>query len=329
MNTQKNIRKSTVSPDEVNSTYVDAEIHRQVVAIRLTKRQSDWGVWFAVAAVALFTILGAGWYIYYHKELSKQKVVFNGNLALPGGVKLEMVKIPVGEFLRDDGKKVRLTKSFWLGKYEVTNEQWRAVMSGRRASQDGKDLSDPSKWKGAKRPVECVSWNDAMDFCKRLNELYADKLPRGYRIDLPTEAQWEYACRAGTTTNYSYGNASDNDKMNCDGNGPYGGGSKGVYRETTVDVGSLGYKNVFGLYDMHGNVFEMCRDWYKSYGGDTTDPAGPAAGSKRVIRGGSWNDYASCCRSGYRFSLVPSNRIIIIGFRVALVQVQWWDGSIF
>ena len=248
--------------------------------------------------------------------------VFNGNVALPSGVKLEMVPIPAGEFLRDDGKTVRLTKSYWLGKYEVTNEQWLAVMSGRCASQDGKDLSDPSKWKGAKRPVECVSWNDAMDFCKRLNELYADKLPRGYRIDLPTEAQWEYACQAGTTTNYSYGNASDTDKMNCDGNYPYGGGSKGVYRAATVDVGSLDYKNAFGLYDMHGNVWEWCRDWYESYGDDTTDPTGPATGLLRVRRGGSWYSSARDCRSASRYDFAPDDRNSFLGFRLALVPVQ-------
>ena len=284
-----------------------------------TKRQGGRSVWFAVAAVALLAVLVAGWYGSLHK------VVFNGNVALPGGVILEMVKIPAGEFLRDDGKMVRLTKSYWLGKYEVTNEQWRAVMSGRRASQDGTVLSDPSKWKESKRPVEGVSWNDAMDFCKRLNELYADQLPRGYRIDLPTEAQWEYACRAGTTTNYSYGNASDTDKMNFEGNYPYGGGSKGVYRAATVDVGSLGYKNAFGLYDMHGNVWEWCRDWYETYGSDTTDPTGPATGSKRVARGGSWNDYSSDCRSVRRFNFDPGCRLIILGFRLALVPVQWWD----
>lgn len=278
-----------------------------------TKRQGGRNVWFAVAAVAFLAVLGASWYGYSRKEETLQKVVFNGNVALPGGVKLEMVKIPAGEFLRDDGKTVRLTKSYWLGKYEVTNEQWRAVMSGRCASQDGTDLSDPSKWKEAKRPVEGVSWNDAMDFCKRLNELCADKLPRGYRIDLPTEAQWEYACRAGTTTNYSYGNASDTDKMN------YAGGSKGVYRAATVDVGSLGYKNAFGLYDMHGNVWEWCRDWYESYGGDTTDPTGPVSGSFRVVRGGSWNDYASDCSSARRFYFVPGHRLIILGFRLALI----------
>ena len=247
--------------------------------------------------------------------------VFNGNVALPGGVKLEMVPIPAGEFLRNDGKTVRLTKSYWLGKYEVTNEQWQAVMSDRRASQDGKDLSDPSKWKGAKRPVEGVSWNDAMDFCKRLNKLYADKLPQGYRFDLPTEAQWEYACRAGTTTDYSYGIAANSDKMNYDGN--YSdSGSKGIYRAETVDVGSLGYKNAFGLYDMHGNVWEWCRDWYGSYGGDTTDPTGPATGSLRVRRGGSWFSSAKDCRSTDRYDFDPSYRNSFLGFRLALVHVQ-------
>ena len=320
MSTPKNVGKIPVSLDEVNSTHVDAERHRQVVAIRLAKRQGGWGVWFAVA-IALLAVLSAGWYGYYRKEVTLQKVVFNGDVALPGGVKLEMVKIPAGEFRRDDGKTVRLTKSYWLGKYEVTNEQWQAVMSDRRASQDGKDLSDPSKWKGAKRPVEGVSWNDAMDFCKRLNKLYADKLPRGYRINLPTEAQWEYACRAGTTTDYSYGIASNSDKMNYDGN--YSdSGSKGIYRAETVDVGSLGYKNAFGLYDMHGNVWEWCRDWYGSYGGDTTDPTGPATGSLRVRRGGSWFSSAKDCRSTDRYDFDPSYRNSFLGFRLALVHVQ-------
>jgi len=248
-------------------------------------------------------------------------------ISLPGGVKLEMVKIPAGNFRRADGKTVRLTKSYWLGKYEVTNEQWQAVMRGYRASQDGTDLSDPSSRKGAKRPVEGVSWNDAMDFCKRLNELYADKLPRGYRIDLPTEAQWEYACRAGTTTNYSYGNASDTDKMNFDGNNPYGGGSKGVCRGATVDVGSLGYKNAFGLYDMHGNVCEWCRDWFKSYGGDTADPTGPATGSKRVNRGGGWFSSARDCRSAFRDGIDPGSRGKGLGCRLALVPDEGYSSG--
>ena len=232
-------------------------------------------------------------------------------LPLPQGKKLEMVKIQAGSFQRN-GNTVTLTKPFYLGKYEVTQAQWKAVMG-----------SNPSSFKGDNLPVECISWHDAKEFCKKLNEIYAGKLPAGYQFDLPTEAQWEYACRAGTTTNYSYGDASDASKMNFDGNYPFGGGAKDVYREKTVEVGSLGYKNAFGLYDMHGNVWEWCRDWYGAYpGGSVTDPVGPSSGSYRVIRGGSWSRYALNCRSASRSSRDPSYRSSSRGFRLALVPIQ-------
>ena len=245
-------------------------------------------------------------------------------LPLPQGKKLEMVKIQAGSFQRN-GNTVTLTKPFYLGKYEVTQAQWQAVMG-----------SNPSSFKGDNLPVECVTWYDVKEFCKKLNEIYADKLPAGYQFDLPTEAQWEYACRAGTTTNYSYGDASDASKMNFDGNYPFGGGAKDVYREKTVEVGSLGYKNAFGLYDMHGNVWEWCRDWYGAYpGGSVTDPVGPSSGSDRVMRGGCWNTRVYGCRSAFRdndgpsdrgyncrFQLGPSFWSNFYGFRLALVPIQ-------
>ena len=167
-------------------------------------------------------------------------------------------------------------------------------------------------WKKFNRPVENVRRGDAKEFCKELNRLYAGKLPQGYKFDLPTEAQWEYACRAGTTTAYSYGDSSDTDKMNYD-----------VCFGPTVDVGSLGYKNAWGLYDMHGNVWEWCRDWYGDYSdGAVTDPVGPRTGSYRVLRGGSWGGDARGCRSANRLNWGPDNRSSCLGFRLALVPEQ-------
>ena len=167
-------------------------------------------------------------------------------------------------------------------------------------------------WKKFNRPVENVSWYAAKQFCDKLNERYAGKLPQGYKFDLPTEAQWEYACRAGTTTAYSYGDSSDTDKMHYD-----------VCFGPTVDVGSLGYKNAWGLYDMHGNVYEWCRDWYGSYSdGAVTDPAGPLRGFYRVRRGGSWGSPSCCCRSANRSRWGPDNRNFNLGFRLALVPKQ-------
>ncbi len=255
-----------------------------------------------------------------------KKESFTGIVDLPGGVKLEMVKIPAGSFTMgspegEDGRfsdeeqhRVTLSKEFWLGKFEVTQEEYEALMG-----------TNPSSKKGTRHPVENVSWNDVDAFCKKLNEYYRGKMPSGYRFDLPTEAQWEYACRAGTTTAFSYGNASDADKMNFDGNYPYGGGGKEVYRQKTVDVGSLGYKNAFGLYDMHGNVYEWCRDWYdydyysKS---PTSDPQGPTIGSLRVCRGGGWDHDARDCRSVDRNGYAPTDRSSHLGFRLALVPIR-------
>ena len=224
---------------------------------------------------------------------------------------------PAGETGRYDNEtqhQVILTRDFYLGKFEVTQAQWKAVMGNNPY---------PSKFIGDNRPVEKVSWNDAKEFCNKLNDKYAGKLPAGYKFDLPTEAQWEYACRAGTTTAFSYGKASDPYIMNFDGNSQLGGGTEGIYRGETVDVGSLGYRNAFGLYDMHGNVYEWCRDWYADYPNrSVTDPVGPSSGSYHVYRGGSWDNYAKLCRSAYRRSDSPGVRNSYLGFRLALVPAQ-------
>ncbi len=217
-------------------------------------------------------------------------------------VKLEMVLIPAGKFVMGSPKKekdrsddetqheVTLTKPFYIGKYEVTQEQWEAVMG-----------KNPSRRKGAKLPVTDVSWNDCQDFIKKLNA----KTNGGYR--LPTEAEWEYSCRAGTSTAYSYGDKLTRSDANIDG-------------DSTKAVGS--YKpNAFGLYDMHGNVFEWCNDCYANYpAGAVIDPKGPATGKSRVLRGGSYYWTASIARSSNRnliFTPTPSNGNDLVGLRLA------------
>ena len=212
------------------------------------------------------------------------------------GVKLEMVLVSAGKFMMGGPEKdheVTLTKPFYMGKYEVTQEQWESVMG-----------KNPSDTKGAKLPVTNVSWNDCQDFIKKLNA----KTNGGYR--LPTEAEWEYSCRAGTTTAYSYGDNLTKGDANISGDS-----IKKV--DSIKEVRS--YKpNAFGLYDMHGNVWEWCEDWYADYqAGAVTDPKGPATGSVRVLRGGSYNFYVSNARSSSRYSVTPFVRYYGYGFRLA------------
>ncbi len=193
--------------------------------------------------------------------------------------------------------RVTLIKGYWLGKTEVTQGQWEALMG-----------SNPSNFKGADRPVEQVSWTEAMEFCRELTqrEGSAGRLPDAYAYTLPTEAQWEYACRAGTTGPFA-GSGNLNAMGWCWSNS--GGQTHSVAQKQP---------NAWGLYDMHGNVWEWCRDWYGDYpGGSVRDPTGPASGSHRVYRGGSWGGLPLRCRSAYR-SLDPGIRGFGLGFRLAL-----------
>ncbi|MDA0578326.1 MAG: SUMF1/EgtB/PvdO family nonheme iron enzyme, partial [Verrucomicrobia bacterium] len=209
-------------------------------------------------------------------------------LDLGGGVNLELVWIAPGEFdmgspaserERDSDEvqhSVTLTKGFWMGKTEVTQRQYQQLVG-----------SNPSYFQnaGGDAPVEHVSWDDAKAFCAKMAQICTGQLPAGSRVALPTEAQWEYACRAGTRTPFHYGTQLDSAKANFNGNYPYGGAAKGVYRKTTVPVGSYA-ANAFGLYDMHGNVLEWCEDWSGDYpAAAVSDPTGPSSGSARVLRG--------------------------------------------
>ena len=200
---------------------------------------------------------------------------------------------------------------FFMGKYPVTQAQWQAVMG-----------NNPSYFKGKNRPVEKVSWNDATKFCQKLSK----KTGRDYR--LPSEAEWEYACRAGTKTPFYFGETINTDLANYRGtdnkeygfSGSHGRGPKGEYREQTTDVRNFP-PNSFGLYDMHGNVFEWCQDvWHNNYDGAPVDGSAWVNGgnsSDRVLRGGSWYFNPRLCRSANRGSYISDETVINdIGFRL-------------
>jgi formylglycine-generating enzyme required for sulfatase activity len=220
-----------------------------------------------------------------------------------------LVPIPAGTFTMGEVENletphsVTLTKPFELGVYEVTQEQYEQVMK----------IPNPSKYKGPQNPVEQVSWNDAVEFCRKLSELSEEKAA-GYVYRLPTEAEWEYACRAGTTTVYHFGDSESE-------LGDYAWYKKNS-GSTTRAVGGK-KPNGWGLYDMHSNVYEWCQDWYGSYpSGSVTDPTGAASGSSRVLRGGSWLYNSVDCRSAFRSWSSPDGRSNDLGFRVLRSSIK-------
>ncbi len=294
-------------------------------------------LWWTLAAVALVALSLAGWHYGIELpaerraavDLAKQRAA--NALTIPD-LKLDLVWIASGTFrmgspaqntsarwfyeirqkltgkpnpgytIPDNSPRlVTLTKLFWLGRTEVTQAQWTAVMGGV-----------PSYFKGDELPVESVSWGDAMEFCQKLTEREraVGRLPAGYAFTLPTEAQWEYACRAGTTGDY----AGDLDAMAW-----YELNSS----RSTHPVGTK-QVNAWGLSDMHGNVSEWCLDWYgrTKAGGSMTNPAGPVLGEDRTVRGGSWTQGAALVRSAVRSRASQDGRMRHVGLRVALVPVK-------
>jgi formylglycine-generating enzyme required for sulfatase activity/serine/threonine protein kinase len=218
----------------------------------------------------------------------------------PGDFMMGSPKEEIGRDAHETHHKVTLTKGFYMGVYTVTQEEWQAVKG-----------NNPSHFKGEKNlPVEWVSWDDCQEFTKKLRD--KDKKP--YR--LPTEAEWEYGCRAGTTTPFHFGETISTDQANYNGNFTYGNGKKGVIREKTTPVGSFP-ANAFGLHDMHGNVWQWCQDWYEGYlQKDVIDPQGPENGGGRVLRGGSWLYGPVRCRSASRGTSDPGGLYNDCGLRV-------------
>ena len=261
-----------------------------------------------------------------HLALADQpKIIMNS-------IGMKLTGIPAGTFMmgsprdeeeRDDKEErheVEITKPFYMGVSEVTQSQYAAVVGENKSAF--KDLRD--------NPVENVEWKKAIVFCERLSSRPKEKFA-GRKYRLPTEAEWEYACRAGTRTAFYFGNSLSSNEVNFNGNYPAGKAPKGRYLRRPVKVAS--YKpNAFGLYDMHGNVNEWCSDWYDpEYYLDSPekDPLGPPVGIVPtgfnnngnqnffvVVRGGCWVDDGRACRSAYRFRAMPNTQYRLIGFRV-------------
>jgi formylglycine-generating enzyme required for sulfatase activity len=241
------------------------------------------------------------------------------------GVSLEMVEISGGTFTMGTSQKEEKSedyerprhqvtiKPFFMGKYPITQEQWEKVAAF--CPRIDRDLDPrPSYFKGRDDlPVDSVSWDDAVEFCARLSK----KTGRNYC--LPTEAEWEYACRAGTTTPFYFGETITTEVANYKSNYTYGNGPTGEYREKTTPVGSFA-PNAFGLYDMHGNVWEWCADyWHNDYNGAPTDGSAWLSDNRneaRLLRGGSWYFSPVGCRSAYRYWNDPVIDSSGIGFRV-------------
>ncbi len=252
---------------------------------------------------------------------------------LTNSIGMKLARIPAGKFVmgspRTEPERVRgevshevtISQPYFLGVYEVTQAEFAKIMGGQIQSTFGNNNGG-----GPDHPMENLEWAQAAEFCRKLST-QPDELSAGRKYRLPTEAQWEYACRAGTATAFHGGASLSSLKANCNGKSPYGDAEPGPYLRHTAKVGSYP-ANAFGLYDMHGNVSEWCADWYAPEAYDENaqiDPRGPPVGTfpddfgnfYLVVRGGSWLDDARACRSAYRQRAMHKNRYPWIGFRVA------------
>ncbi len=278
---------------------------------------SSWGVTLKRLPLKNVSVFQEGNINNNKKEIKREKHLahcFTEDLG--NGIVIDMISIPGGSFMMgsraEEGSDFErpqhqvTIQPFFMGKFQVTQAQWQTVMG-----------NNPTRFQDSPlNPVEQVSWEDAKKFCASLSE----KTKREYR--LPTEAEWEYACRAGTETPFHFGQNISTELANYKGEYIYAEGGKRIYRKQTTPVGYFKVANNFGLYDMHGNVWEWCEDnWHQNYRNAPKDGSAWLLGSssKKVIRGGSWNFNFNACRSANRSFDNRENRLNDIGFRVACV----------
>lgn len=283
------------------------------------------GVWSLVAGISLIPAADA---------VAADAAASGGATAhIKNSVGMQLVLIPAGRFQmgapeseagsRIDERpvhEVHISRPFWLGAYEVTQAEYQAVTGTNPSffSESGGGRQKVAGMSTDRFPVEQVSWEQAVEFC-RLLSARPEEIAAGRVYRLPTEAEWQYACRAGTTTPFYFGDALGSQQANINGNFPYGGAPRGPFLGRTCDVGSYP-PNAFGLYDMHGNVAEMTSDWYGRYwykDSPGENPQGPEKGSDKVVLGGSWGTDAARCRCAFRRSNATSGAAYYFGFRVA------------
>jgi formylglycine-generating enzyme required for sulfatase activity len=263
---------------------------------------------FFLAALLFATLVFAG------EDLQKRGLAGGGEYRSPV-TGARFVLIPAGQFMMGSSPvepqrhkdemlhQVNISKPFYLQTTEVTQGQWKRVM-GKNPSQFDRCGDDC--------PVETLSWNDVQAFIRKLNQM-----ENADRYRLPTEAQWEYAARAGTGTPFYTGRCLGTDQANYNGSHDFSDCPKGDFRRRILRVGSFP-PNAWGLYDMHGNVWEWVQDWYGDYPSTVvTDPVGPSSGTYRTLRGGGWGSNAGYCRSAVRFFYPPDFRYRYLGFRLA------------
>jgi formylglycine-generating enzyme required for sulfatase activity len=321
-NLQTSRQRPIIQKEETISSLSQPEFEFEVVKVRLVKESGFLGI--------------GGVKVELDRKKGKAQYIRE---SLGNGVTLDLVRIPAGKFMMGmsaDERKIALENakkynssnaetwldwstpqhevkvpSFLMGKYAVTNAQWKAIM-GTKPSE-----KSDVKFQGENQPVINVSWDNAKEFCKKLSE----KIEKNVR--LPSEAEWEYACRAGTTTAFHFGETITPELVNYDGNYPYVDAPKGEYREKTVDVNFDKFSpNAWGLYQLHGNVWEWCEDvWHDNYNGAPTDGSAWLTGgeqNRHIVRGGSWISHAIYCRSASRLRFVTVSRNFNLGFRVVL-----------